>query len=192
MDPSTCFVRTQARPRLTSPRSCVVLEQRKRFPAKIFLPIYFEQGTSPNIGRCNELFQFQIPAARKNPLGAPPPSAAAPLPWGGVPLGCVFWGVPLGCVFLGGATWISVLRGATWMCVFWGCHLDVCFGFLLTTYYTYNTCWRLDPLLSTSLAGKGWRAAAGKSHFPGIAFGFFHVFGVSFHRSLPLSRRACT
>ena len=58
------------------------------------------------------------------------------------------------------------------MCVFWGCHLDVCFGGLLTTYYTYNACWRLDPLLSTSLAAKGWRAAAGKSHFPGIAFSF--------------------
>ena len=52
--------------------SCVVLEQHKRFPAKIFSPIYFEQGTSlrnPNIGRCNGLFQFQIPAARKKLMG---------------------------------------------------------------------------------------------------------------------------
>ena len=49
-----------------------------------------------------------------------------------------------------GATWMCVLGGATWMCVFGGCHPDVCFWFLLTTYYTYNTCWRLDPLLSTS------------------------------------------
>ena len=58
------------------------------------------------------------------------------------------------------------------MCFFGGCHPDVCFWFLLTTYYTYNTCWRLDPLLSTSLAAQGWRAAAGKSHIPGGAFSF--------------------